>query len=110
MHLPISLCLIKPSLCTITSGKKRTARGSLVARRPTMISLTRRIIHLREVEATVPTAMEVPSIGEMATTIMATRSTGTTGTTSLEETALDITMAIAMDISMGTTDSTVPTL
>src|SRR3954463_4828342 len=76
MHLPISLCLIKPSLWIITSGRKRIARGSLAATRPTLISLTRGIILLREVEATVPIAMEVTSIGEMATTIMANKTNG----------------------------------
>src|SRR3954463_5281196 len=100
MHLPISLCLTKPSLWTITSGRKKTEGGSLAATRPTLMSLTRSIILLREVEAIVPIAMELTSIGEIATTIMATRLMATTGTTTLEETAMDITMAIAMDITM----------
>src|SRR4051794_9162728 len=97
MHLPINLCLTKPSLWLTILGRKKIARGCLAATRPTLTSLTRSIILLREVEGKVPIAMEVTLTGEMATTTM-------------EGTAMVITMAITMDIPMGTTDSTVPTL
>src|SRR4051812_43557096 len=110
MHPTSSLCLIKPSHWTTTSGRKKTARGSLAVTGPTWTSLTRNIIPLREVEATVLIALEVTSIGETATTIMAIGPMVTTGTITPLEIAMVITMAIAMDLIMGTTDSRVPTL
>src|SRR3954468_127911 len=105
MHPITSLCLIKPSLWTTTSGRKKTARGSLAVTGPTRKSLTRSIILMREVEATVLIALEVTSTGEMATTIMAIGPMVTTGIITMV-----ITMAIAMDLIMGTTDSSAPTL
>src|SRR3954452_12059309 len=110
MHPTTSLCLIKPSPWITTSGRKRTAKGSLAITRPTRISLIRSIILMREVEATVLIALEVTSIGEMATTIMAIGSMVTTGTITPVETAMVITTAIAMDLIVGTTDSRAPTL
>src|SRR4051794_17131917 len=110
MHPTTSLCLIKPSLWTTTSGRKRIARGSSVVTRSTLTSLTKNIILPREVEATVPTVMEATSIGETTTTIMATGPMVTTGTITPVETTMVITMAIAMDITMGTIDNSVPTL
>src|SRR4051812_31235035 len=110
MHPTTSLYLIKPSHWTTTSGRKKPARGSLAVIGPTRTSLTRNIILLSEVEATVLIALEVTSTGETATTIMAIGPMVTTGTITLVETAMVITMAIAMDLIMGTTDSRVPTL
>src|SRR3954453_5873861 len=110
MHPTTSLCFIKPSHWTTTSGRKKTARGSLVVTGPTRMSLTRNIILLREVEAIVLIALEITSTGETATTIMAIGPMVTIGTITLVETAMVITMAIAMDLIMGTTDSCVPTL
>src|SRR3954451_17949370 len=102
MHPTTSLYLIKPSLWTTTSRRKKTARGSLAVTGPTLTSLTRSIILLRGVETTTPIAMDVSSIGETTTTIMATCPMVTTGTISLVETAMVITTAIAMDLIMGT--------
>src|SRR3954452_12235164 len=110
MHPTTSLCLIKPSHWTTTSGRKKTARGSLAVTGATLTSLTRSIILLREVEATVPIALEVTSTGKTATTIMATGPMVTTGIIAPVETAMVITTAIAMNLIMGTMDSRVPTL
>src|SRR3954453_12510002 len=110
MHPTTSLCLIKPSHWTTTSGRKKTARGSLAVIGPTQMSLTRSIILMREVEATVLIALEVTSTGETATTIMSIGPMVTTGTITPVETAMVITTAIAMDLIMGTTNSRVPTL
>src|SRR3954471_9990876 len=110
MHPTISLCLTKPSPWITTSGRKRTARGSLAITRLTRISLTRNIILMREMEVTVLIALEDTFIEEMATTIMAIGSMVTTGTIPQVETATVITTAIAMDLIMGTMDSRAPTL
>src|SRR3954452_24928091 len=110
MHPTTSLCLIKPSHWTTTSGRKKTARGSLAVTGPTRMSLTRNIILLREVEATVLIALEVTSTGETATTIMAIGPMVTTGTITPVQTAMVITTTITMDLIMGTTDRRIPTL
>src|SRR3954454_138091 len=110
MHPTTSLCLIKQSHWATTSGRKKTARGSLAVTGPTRTSLTRNIILLREVESTVLIALEVTSTGETATTIMAIGPMVTTGTITPVETVMVITTAIAMDVIMGTTDIRVPTL
>src|SRR3954471_20100149 len=110
MHPTTSLCLIKPSHWTTTSGRKKTARGSLPVTGPTRTSLTRNIILMREVEATVLITLEVTSTGETATTIMVIGPMVTTGTITQVETAMVIATAIAMDLILGTTDSRAPTL
>src|SRR3954464_431042 len=110
MHPTNSLFLVKPSQWTTTSGRKKTTRGSLAVTGPTRTSLTRNIILLREVEATVLIVLEVTSTGETATTIMAIGPMVTTGIITPVETAVVITTAIAMDLIMGTMDSRVPTL
>src|SRR3954453_5954178 len=74
------------------------------------MSLTRNIILLRDVEATILIALEVTSTGETATTILAIGPMVTIGTITPVETAMVITTAIAMDLIMGTTDSRIPTL
>src|SRR3954453_11161710 len=109
MHPTTSLYLIKPSPWITTSGRKKTARGSLALTGPTRTSLTRSIILMREVEATVLIALEVTFTGETAKTIMAIGPMVTTGTITPVETAMVITTAIAMDLIMGATDSRVPT-
>src|SRR3954467_7843625 len=110
MHPTTNLCLIKLSLWTTTSGRKKTARGSLAVTGLTLTSLTRSIILLREVEAIVHIAMEATSTGETATTIMAIGPMVTTREINPVETAMVITTAVTMDIIMGTMDSSVPTL
>src|SRR4051794_5326159 len=110
MHPITSLCLIKPSPWITTSGRKRTAKGSLAITRTTRIYLTRSIILMREMEVTVLIALEVTFIEGMVTTIMAIGSMVTTGTITPVETAMVITTAIAMDLIMGIMDSRAPTL
>jgi hypothetical protein len=93
--------LIKLSHWITTSGRKRTARGSLAMARLTLNCSTRSTIHLNAVEMVVRTDMEAISAKEMAVTLMAI------GT--MEDSEETTPMTITMVITMGTMDSTATT-
>jgi hypothetical protein len=64
----ISLCLIRPSLWTTTSRKKRTVKGSSVTARAMWNHSTRSTTHLRAVVMAAPTSMGVVSTKETVVT------------------------------------------
>jgi hypothetical protein len=86
--------LIKLSHWITTSGRKRTARGSLAMARLTLNCSTRSTIHLNAVEMVVRTDMEAISAKEMVVTLMAI------GT--MEDSGETTPMAITMEAMVST--------